>query len=193
MGHVPETPIDKVLHVLPVEPSETCPQRGDRDGCDPVMPQCPSEVLKAGVDVRDAAGFTPMTLCRKVDDEPRTGVTRLENKYTARLHQTFAACFRIGGVVFRERTPELQCEPLPHRSDAVDGVDEGIRVGGQEIAMCDRDAGHGPGAGAQSPAPGSDRPQAASGKSRCLPLQRSSNGCRVMPLSTGSGSGSVEG
>ena len=56
--------------------------------------------------------------------------TRQRPGRTARLRAGVA----VGLVVGREAVPELEGEPPAHHADAVDGIDEGLAAGLEEVA-----------------------------------------------------------
>ena len=84
--------------------------------------------------VLDAAGIAPVALGREVDDEPGMLGAGVEDMHAARGKRAGAAGIGIGREVFGEVLLELEREPGSHDADAVDGIDDGLAVGVEDVA-----------------------------------------------------------
>ena len=95
---------------------------------------------EAGLDVGEGAGVVSVVLGGQVDDGPRWRV--LEDLDLAGLEEVPSADFEVFGVHGRVPVPELFGESGAHGADAVDGVDEGVGAGVEDIALDGAECGH---------------------------------------------------
>ena len=103
----------------------------------------PASDLQPGLDVFKPALATPVPFGREVDDVARGNHrTRLEDEHMPGPHLVALAADRVCLEVLGKRTLELKCDPAPHHTDAVDGIDQGLRRLGEDVASLERDPRH---------------------------------------------------
>ena len=82
------------------------------------------------------ARSTPVTLGGEIDDAARVGeLPGLEHEHPTRLHLGLLARRLVSLEIVREGPLELKRDPASHHPDAIHGVDQGIGVLAQNIAM----------------------------------------------------------
>ncbi len=105
-----------------------------------MLPDHAHEVVKTPLDVGEPGGRSPVALGGEVDDEARPG----DHASRPHVHETeLEAVVLCGARVTPEHLRvgalELQRDALAHDAHGVDGVDEGVHVGLEEIAVRQRD------------------------------------------------------
>ena len=128
----------------PGQSAQAASERRDRDGADGAAIEDAGEVVEAGGDVLDAAAVAPVALGREVDDEAREPGAGVEDEAAPGPDARARAGVPVGLEVGREAMLELEGEALAHDADAVDGIDEGLAAGGEEVALDETDHGAAP-------------------------------------------------
>ena len=123
--------------VIPFQSTQTAAEGRNRNGLNVVAANDFNQVDQAGFDIFHAAVATPMTLGRKIDDEPRVGkLTGGVDEHSARLHLLPLASRFISFEVLRVGFLELQRNTPPHDADAVHGIDQSLCISVENVSAC---------------------------------------------------------
>ena len=95
---------------------------------------------QAGFDVGEGAGISPVVLGWEVDDGSRWRV--VEDVDLSEPEAVFLALDEVCLVHCRVFSPELPGESGAHGAHAVDGVDEGVGIGVEDVAVDGSELGH---------------------------------------------------
>ena len=144
----------------PGQSAEAASERRDGDRADGMAAKDAGEVVEAGGDVLDAAAIAPVALGREVDDETGRPGAGVEDETAPGPDRAARAGLPVGREIGREAALELERQPLAHHADAVDGIDERLAAGGEEVALGEVDHDAAPGGGRS----GKSRRRAAHGR-----------------------------
>ena len=135
-----EVLVDQGEDFGPLEAAQASAQCGYGHGAYVVLCECGTQGDQAGLDVGEGAGLAPVVLGGQVDDGSRWRV--LEDLDLAGLEEVPSAQFEVLLIHGRVLVPELFGESGAHGADAVDGVDEGVGAGVEDIAVDGAECGH---------------------------------------------------
>jgi len=120
------------------ESAQSGAQCRDGDRVDVARAHLFDERHKPGLNVFESAFAAPMPLGREIDDVLRPGEKAcFEHEHLARLNLVALARSFVDLEVFGKCLSKLQSDPAAHNTDTIDGVHEGLRVGGQDVAVLD--------------------------------------------------------
>lgn len=128
---------DARADLLPVEPAQAAAERGDGDGADAVAADDAHEVGEAGVEVFQPGGVAPVPFGGEADDQPWGGLAGVVDVDPPWLQVPGGAGVLVVAVVGGPGAFELCGEPGAHDADGVDGVDQRVDVGGEQVPAGD--------------------------------------------------------
>ncbi len=100
----------------------------------------PLQVLQPIFNIPDAASTAPVPLGGKVDDVSGVGqCSGFEHEHPARPNLAAPTSIGIGAEILRKRFLELQGDPSPHDTDAVDRVNQCLGILAKNISCGEAD------------------------------------------------------